>query len=51
MQPNTNAPGGAVHANLGRSRVSPHERLTGMGLTPLGRASEFGSESASMGVR
>ena len=38
MQPNTNAPGGAVHANLGRSRVSPHERLTGMGLTPLGRA-------------
>ena len=27
-----------------RSRISPHERLTGLGMTPLGRASEFADD-------
>ena len=44
MQPNTNAPSGTAHVSASRSRVSPHERLTGIGLAPLGRASEFADD-------
>lgn len=44
MQPTTHVANASAQASSGRSRVSPHERLTGMGLTPLGRASEFADD-------
>lgn len=44
MQSNTNAGTGLGQGAAGRPRVSPHERLTAMGLSPLGRASEFADE-------
>ena len=42
--PSTAAPVAAAH----RSPISPHERLTGLGMVPLGRATEFADEIYSL---
>ena len=48
MQSTTSPATGIGLGSQPRPRVSPHERLTSLGLTPLGRASEFADDIYSL---